>query len=191
MPLDMERYYIESLNDLREACGPIIISVIIFIAGLSIGMMYPERFSEIRSSFERITEQYAGREISALIVFIFSRNSLAAAIPIVLGAVLGVAPFMGAITNGLLVGIMLYDVIALKAFGAALLLIPHGIFELPALFMAWGLGLWQGAWFLERDKRGALKERTYKSLRIYFLIIVPLLIIAAVIEGIGMGIMEI
>ncbi|MEW6213944.1 MAG: stage II sporulation protein M [Nitrospirota bacterium] len=57
-------------------------------------------------------------------------------------------------------------------------LIPHGIFELPAIFVAWGLGIWRGVWMFRKDKDQTFKERANKAYRVFFAFILPLLIIA-------------
>jgi len=67
----------------------------------------------------------------------------------------------------------------------ALNVLPHGVFEIPALLLAASYGLWIGMAALQRargrrdpDIRGQMKQ----ALRRYAAIIIPLLVIAAVIE---------
>ena len=63
-------------------------------------------------------------------------------------------------------------------------LLPHGIFELPAIFLAFGLGLKFGTFWMKKKKIKTLLDYFWNSLRVFLLIILPLLIIAAIIEGI-------
>jgi uncharacterized membrane protein SpoIIM required for sporulation len=60
---------------------------------------------------------------------------------------------------------------------------PHGIFELPAFFLACGIGLWCGTWLIGKDKHESYRSRAQKSYLVFFRLILPLLIIGAVIEG--------
>ena len=60
---------------------------------------------------------------------------------------------------------------------------PHGIFELPAVFISLGLGLKLGTFIFQRNKLKAFAEFFWNSLRVFLFIVLPLLIIAAIIEG--------
>jgi uncharacterized membrane protein SpoIIM required for sporulation len=60
------------------------------------------------------------------------------------------------------------------------------MFELPAVFISWGLGIWMGTWWLGRRDISA-KEKLKKALRIFFVIVLPLLVVAAVIEGLSIA----
>jgi stage II sporulation protein M len=63
-------------------------------------------------------------------------------------------------------------------------LLPHGIFELPALFLSAGLGLRLGTFIFRKNKLKSLKNYLFESLRVFLFIIFPFLLIAAIIEGI-------
>jgi len=54
---------------------------------------------------------------------------------------------------------------------------------LPALFISLGLGLRIGTFIFEKDKIKTLKIYLIKSIKVFFFVIIPLLVIAAVIEG--------
>ena len=63
-------------------------------------------------------------------------------------------------------------------------ILPHGIFELPAVIIALGLGLRLGAYlFGANEKRETFKELAYKSVNTFLMIILPLLVLASIIEG--------
>jgi uncharacterized membrane protein SpoIIM required for sporulation len=53
------------------------------------------------------------------------------------------------------------------------------------MFTAWGLGIWQGIWFFQKSAKPSFRERRREALRTLFFIIIPLLLIAAAIEGIS------
>ena len=107
-------------------------------------------------------------------------------ISILLGAVLGIVPILAAIMNGLLVGITISSVTKTNGAIVLLALLPHGIFELPAMFISWGLGIWNGIWYFQKGtSHYTFSKLRNMSLRIYFNVLLPLFLIAAVIEGLG------
>jgi stage II sporulation protein M len=182
---NFRKNYKELIGYLKEAINFIFFSVIVFNVGILIGFSYPERFNGFLESFYELSEYLKGQNVYFLVLFIFIRNSFSAALSIGLGFLLGIIPLIGAVTNGILFGTLISLLIGAGNAWALLTLLPHGIFELPAVFFAWGLGLWRGAWFFQKVKDQSFREREVIAFRIYFRIILPLLIIAAIIEGLG------
>ena len=84
---------------------------------------------------------------------------------------------------GCLFGFCSAMVVMCEGFGGLWRLAPHGIFELPALFISLGLGLKLGMFFLEKDKVKTFRNYLWNSLRVFLYIIIPLLLVAALIEG--------
>jgi uncharacterized membrane protein SpoIIM required for sporulation len=64
-----------------------------------------------------------------------------------------------------------------------LTIVPHGMFELPAYLLSMGIGLRLAREVLKRKEERELKMTLGEGLRVYFTLIVPLLIIAALIES--------
>jgi stage II sporulation protein M len=62
-------------------------------------------------------------------------------------------------------------------------LLPHGIFELPAIFISFGMGLKFGTFLFYKEKMKKFAEFFSNSLRVFVFVILPLLVIAAIIEG--------
>ena len=60
-------------------------------------------------------------------------------------------------------------------------LFPHGIFEIPAVIISLGLGLRLGITLMFKTKK--FKKESFSSLLVFLLVVTPLLIIAAIIEG--------
>ena len=182
LPDQIRKSYSAALTDLCEARVLILSSAIIFIAGIVIGIRYPSWSEGGLSAMKQFAKQLSQENLFALILAIFLRNSMVASICVVSGPLLGIVPMLVSILNGLLLGSALTYVGEAHRITAVLLLLPHGIFELPALFTACGLGLWQGIRVF-RKNAPPLKERRAKSLRILFVIVLPLLLVAAIIEG--------
>jgi stage II sporulation protein M len=118
-----------------------------------------------------------------LIVLIFLRNSLAALLSIALGPFFAVVPVIGAVSNGILIGVIISHVDSTSRLSALLHLLPHGIFELPAIMTAWGFGIWRGLCYFQKNAALTSEEIRKKAYRTYFIFVLPLLIIAAIIEG--------
>ena len=63
-------------------------------------------------------------------------------------------------------------------------LIPHGIFELPAILFSIGIGTKIGADLINsNNKKRILKKNCIESLRFFVFVIFPLILIAGIIEG--------
>lgn len=117
----------------------------------------------------------------ALVVLIFLKNLSVAAFLVLLGyIVLALPAFLVLIINGGLVGVIAHTVIAEGFPIAALLagLVLHGVFELPAIFLAAGFAFAITAGRFAR--RGLPTWRT--RLTFILRVIIPLLLIAAIIE---------
>ncbi len=179
----LKGYYIEARKDLREAEPFILLAAVIFLAGAVLGSYLPERFEILLDPLKQIAERLKGQSLPVLVIIIFLQNSTSALISILFGILFGIMPVIGAVTNGILMGLVLSIEREMGMTGLFLRVIPHGIFELPAMFMSWGLGMWLGTWLLRRDKQEALRERIRRAFRVFFAIVLPLLIIAAGIEG--------
>jgi uncharacterized membrane protein SpoIIM required for sporulation len=110
------------------------------------------------------------------------KNALASFITLWSGVLLGIIPAVAAVQNGALVGV----VFSWKgSFSTVLLnILPHGIFELPAFFIACGIGLWRGTWVFRKNKEETYKDRARKGYRVYCRLIIPLLFLAAIVEGV-------
>ena len=115
--------------------------------------------------------------------FIFWNNLQSGFIGLVFGVVVGIVPFIVSVFNGYLLGFVAKIVIAEEGVLILWKLLPHGIFELPAIWISFGLGLKFGS-FLFQDKIGAsFKKFLWEGLRVFVFVIFPLLLIAALIEG--------
>jgi stage II sporulation protein M len=120
-----------------------------------------------------------------IMLAIFLNNAFVSLVSLVLGLALGIFPILFIAFNGYFVGVISNIVGQQKGFHFILLaLLPHGIVELPMVFLSASIGLRVGYHiFLYLIGRPAELKREFKQgLRFYFHWIMPLLFVAAVIE---------
>lgn len=136
-------------------------------------------------------------------LFIFINNAITITIGIFLGSLFALIPILFLAINGFVIGLVAGYVY--PTFGIAGLLIslaPHGIFELTALFIGMGSGIYLGVLALKEIKEGELTiKKTFKKFKklklpskkikeayqlvfkLFLQIVLPLLFLAAVIEA--------
>ncbi|HZK18493.1 MAG TPA: stage II sporulation protein M [Clostridia bacterium] len=119
-----------------------------------------------------------------LCIYILLKNTLALLVIAFLSApLIGIPLVMFILTNGVIMGVVLFDAVQSNIPVAVLVggLLPHGVFELTAVAIALGLGYRQAGKFL-----GSIKFKNIRpdslSLRLFGTVIMPLLVVAAVVE---------
>jgi len=116
--------------------------------------------------------------------YIFLNNLKSSFFGWILGSIFGIFPIWGSLSNGYVLGFIAAGTVAKNGIPILWRLVPHGIFELPAIFISLGIGLKLGSCLFERKKKYVLfRENLIKSIKVFLLIILPLLIIAAIIES--------
>jgi stage II sporulation protein M len=176
-------HYRQIWRDLKEVRRYIFAAIAIFIAGNLAAIFVPSLGERLLSLFLEYlkTFKYGHKDFLGLLIAIFCQNALSAFFAIIFGFFFGLVPIFGAAVNGIAMGAVL-NLNPLNIFK----LLPHGIFELTAIFTAWGLGIWCAGGLFHAPPVGL---RIKKSLNIYLSVIIPLLIIAAIIEVFGIKIL--
>lgn len=139
----------------------------------------------LRESFSSRFESLLTMDPFSIMFAIFLNNAFVSLLFLVLGLALGVLPVMFIAFNGYLVGVIAY--LAAQERGTLfilLALLPHGILELPMVFLAAGIGLRLGYQVFSAliGKPTQIKKEFKEGLLFYFRWILPLLFVAAVIE---------
>ena len=108
---------------------------------------------------------------------------------VIFGFFFGLIPIIATLANGYVVGFVTSIVVSSEGVLSLWRLFPHGIFELPAVFISLGMGVKFGTFIFQKKKAEAFREFFWNSLRVFVFIVIPLLIIGAIIEGslIGLG----
>jgi len=178
--------YKESWDYLKKAKNYIYFIFIIFLFFALIGFFIPlpESLSTLLLEFiQELLEKTRGMGGGELTAFIFTNNLKTSFLGMVFGVFLGIFPVIISLVNGYLVGFVASIAVQNEGLSVLWSLVPHGIFELPAVFISLGLGLKLSTFIFEKNKIKAFKEYFLNSLRIFLLIVIPLLILAAIIEG--------
>lgn len=144
----------------------------------------PQNLTDTIMNFlKELLNQTQNLSYPELISFIFVNNLKSSFFGMTLGFFLGIFPVAVAISNGYLLGF----VSALSANNNGIFslwrILPHGIFELPAVFISLGLGIKLGTFIFKKNKLETFREFFSESLRTFFFVVVPLLFVAAIIEG--------
>lgn len=184
--LDTKEQFREAVRYLKESQKYIYSIVIIFALSTILGYFLRSQLSFLNPLLEQIIDRTQGLNTIEMIFFILQNNLQSALLSVLIGVVFGIFPVFTAIVNGVILGYVAGFASEASGFLILWRLLPHGIFELPAIFIAMGLGLKLGfSLFLPEETRtDTFTKRFYDSANAFLMIVIPLLIIAAAIEGI-------
>lgn len=168
---------------IKENRKYIYFSTIIFVLFSFIGFFFPILREEILKIIAELSLMFEGLNLIQTTGLIFFNNARASLLAIVLGIFIGFFPLVILISNGYVIGFVMRIVSEEKSIFEFWRLLPHGIFELPAVIISIGLGLKLGLIVLNGANKKTFFNTLNKSLKTFVVIIVPLLIIAAIIEG--------
>jgi len=183
---NLKEEYKKSWDYLKHSKNFIYVIIIIFFFFTLIGFFIsvPDSLkSQILKFITELLEKTQGMSQMELIKFIFFNNLQSSFYGIIFGFLIGIFPIIATIANGYLLGFVASISVENGGILSLWKLLPHGIFELPAVFISLGLGLKFGMFIFQKKKLESLKNYLINSLRVFLLIVVPLLIIAAIIEG--------
>ncbi len=185
--------YKESWRYVKESRIFIYSIIGIFLLFVLIGFFIPAPeiiYNKIMDFIRELLKQTEGMNQIELIKFIILNNLRSTLLGILLGVLFGIFPLISAIANGYMLGFV--SLISVNSGGILTLwrILPHGIFELPAVFISLGLGLKFGTFLFQKNKLESFKFYLINSLKVFLLIIIPLLIIAGIIEATLMALIK-
>ncbi len=184
---NLKEEYKKSWDYIKESKNFIYSTIGIFIVFILVGFIIPPPefiLEQILKFIKELLEKTKDMSQGELIRFILLNNSQISLIGMIFGVLLGIFPVIVTILNGYLLGFVASVSVKQEGFFVLWKLLPHGIFELPAIFISFGLGLKLGTFIFQKNKIKSFKEYFKNSLRVFLFIIIPLLIIAAIIEGV-------
>jgi stage II sporulation protein M len=167
----------------------ILVALIIFSVGIILGLATPATstnpISEEITALEKLSELVAPFKVST-VIFIFMKNTLALLLSFVLSPILCLMPVLTLSVNGWILALVSSAIVQEKSLGFLLAgVLPHGIIELPALFIGEAAALSFGAAVMvalfKKEKRSLLSSSLRQNSK-YLFIALALLLPAAIIE---------
>lgn len=161
--------------------------LVLLVLAYAAGRLFPDIPVTVISAFnEDIADSGIVQEDGSFNVLALFANNLRA---MVLGVLYGFIPFLYLPALALGVNAAILGMLASLIDGQWLLLaagiLPHGIFELPALFLSLAAGLCLCKninVYIRKNEKGVMKPLLLNILRVVALLVLPLLVIAAVME---------
>ena len=176
--------YSDSWNYIKDSKAFIFLAIAIFVFTILLGYLFPIFFvDQINSYIHDLVSKTDGLGDVQLIGFIFFNNTFVAFISILSGILLGIIPIINTAVNGYVIGFVINLAISKSGVISLWSLLPHGMFELPAILISLGLGIKIGSFVFRRNKKLTFKYYFLNSLKVFVFVVIPLLIIAAIIEG--------
>jgi stage II sporulation protein M len=167
----------------------LIIAILLFAIGIVLGLTAPAGISRLLSEELAALEEF-GEILApftfAMFIFIFIKNAVALLVSFALSPIFCLVPILALFVNGWLVALVSSIVVEEKSLGFVLAgLLPHGIIELPALFIGEAAALSFGAMaviaLFKKEKRNLLLPSLKQNLK-YLWIALALFLPAAIIE---------
>lgn len=183
---NLKEQYSLSWKYLKESRNFIYASILIFVVFAVIGFLLPipESYSKIILDYLReIVQKTENLSQLGLIRFILLNNLQSSFSGFIFGFFLGILPLFALIFNGYILGFVSAIAVETSGFSTLLSLLPHGIFELPAIFISLGLGMKFGFFIFKKNPGKSFRKFLWEGLRVFVFVVIPLLIIAAIIEG--------
>jgi len=159
-----------------------------FAVGVLISIKYPDTSEKV---LEMIKGTYGG--IAVLdpferMLLIFKNNVFISFVALLLGIGFGIIPFAFAALNGTVLGILVELFLKKQGFFFVLAaILPHGIIELPMIFISVGIGFRLGhAAYLLLTRMKTMNDLSHEleqGIIFYIKIVAPLLLMAAFVES--------
>ncbi len=143
----MKKIKIETLSDkikadLKSSKNYIIFILVLFLLSTLVGVAAADLLKDlINPVLEEMISKTENLNTIELIMFIFFNNSFTSLGAILFGIIAGIMPLVTTVTNGVVLGYVIERVSQVTGLGELWRLFPHGIFELPAVFISIALGL--------------------------------------------------
>ncbi|MCI0768191.1 stage II sporulation protein M [Bacillus sp. TL12] len=150
-------------------------SILIYITSTIFGFIFAQNLED---SFDTINNIYEKTPFD----YILHNGKILLAL--ILGVItFGLSTIYMVIMNGVFLGLSIYHTYHSQSILFTILsILPHGIFEIPAIILASSLGL-SPLYMIFKTLKGDKLKISFKTISINILIIISLLIIAAIVES--------
>ncbi|HVY01572.1 MAG TPA: stage II sporulation protein M [Candidatus Nanoarchaeia archaeon] len=188
--MNLEKYKRDAIFYLKDSKRYIYSAALIFFFFVLLGIVFSSKLGFIDEIIRKLVSNVSSLKGLQVGEFIFINNVTAAFAGLVGGILFGIFPLFNIMSNGLVVGYVFSRVAREVGIFEIWKILPHGIFELPAIFISLGLGIRLGSFVFAHRPLKTLRERIYYSALVFVLIVIPLLLLAACIEGMLIDIFE-
>ncbi|MCD4767532.1 MAG: stage II sporulation protein M [Methanosarcinales archaeon] len=168
----------------------LLVIITLFLLATAVGYVSayfnPDIIDELIGQFEETYGWIAEESPIMIMLFIFANNTLNSFIAMLLGTFFGIWPVIFILVNGYFIGVVVFS--SVQEYGILVVLfalLPHGIIELPMIFISASMGLKLGVLAFQKIfniKDIRFKYELFSAIRFFVTVIVPLLFIAAIIE---------
>ncbi|MCD4808997.1 MAG: stage II sporulation protein M [Methanosarcinales archaeon] len=168
----------------------LLVIITLFLLATAVGYVSayfnPDIIDELMGQFEETYGWIAEESPIMIMLFIFANNTLNSFIAMLLGTFFGIWPVIFILVNGYFIGVVVFS--SVQEYGILVVLfalLPHGIIELPMIFISASMGLRLGVLAFQKIfniKDIRFKYELFSAIRFFVTVIVPLLFIAAIIE---------
>ena len=166
------------------------IFVLCIIAGYAITVIAPSMTDTLLSGLEQKAADLSALSPLGMAIGIFENNAFGCFISIALGPIFGLYPAFFIASNGVIIGVALGMVISKYGIVLGVLvfvlgLLPHGIFELTAVFMSAAMGIklfYDLVRSVIKSDLNILKNSVLETIQMYIFWILPILLVAAFVE---------
>lgn len=182
----LARGFCDGWDYIKESKNYIYSIMFVFFAFFLVGFFLPvprEIAEQILKFIEELLRQTENMSQSEITSFIFFNNLQSSFTGMIFGVFLGIFPIIVAMLNGYILGFVALLSVSSEGIFILWRLVPHGIFELPAVFISLGLGLKFGTFVFQKNKSESFRNYFWNSIKTFVFIVFPLLVVAAVIEG--------
>ncbi len=159
-----------------------------FAFGILISAIYPAVPDKLLDLLKETFGAFTALDPFEMMLEIFKNNVRTSFMALVLGLGFGIIPFVFAAINGAVLGILVEFFFRKQgAFFVIAAILPHGIIELPMVLISVGIGFRLGhAAYLYLTHLKTLYDLSHElkqGIIFYIKIIVPLLLLAAIVES--------
>lgn len=164
------RHYYLSWRYIRESKNYIFFVLLLLLFGAVIGLMWHPDFliEYITQTIERILAETQGLGLWALIIYILENNLKSTFFAMIFGVFVGVSSIFSALTNGYFLGFVAGGAVRVEGLGVLWRLVPHGIFEFPAIILALAIGSRLGFFWFSAKNQG----KSFLALIVSFLVFI-------------------
>lgn len=173
-----QQYVQDAETYIKESKNYILGAALFFASCIFIGFVFADSFTFLNHIIAELRQSVIGLDGIPLSLAIFKANTTSAFFSLFLGLLLGIFSVSNISINGTLIGYVIH--VLWQESGATHLwkLLPHGIFELPALFISWGLGIKLGMFIFTKNHGKKFKYYLFRIVRLlFFYYIITLLLI--------------